>query len=101
MNLSTNAMLIGVVGKDFDGVIQGERITSDAVHLHCLTDFPSDDNKAKGKTVTVYKVDGFKQNYDKALQAIGKQVEIQLQMVPAKNLGAAPKMRCVGFNVPK
>lgn len=92
-------VLIGVVGKKGNGVLDnGERWETDRVELHCVVPFPESDTMAHGQTVMQYNVQDFNAHYERAKQCLDQTVTLHMEMQPAKKLGAAPKMVCIGFS---
>lgn len=90
--------LIGVVGKKGSGKLDnGQAWETDRVELHCLSDFPESDSMATGQTVVVHRVDNYLVNYEPAKKLVGKDILLNMALVPSKKLGQAPAMRCQGF----
>jgi hypothetical protein len=94
------AILIGVVGKKGAGTLDnGTAYETDRVELHCLVPFDAKDSMTHGQTVVVHKVQNYLANYEPAKKLIDQKVSLRMQMVPAKNLGGAPRITCVGFEL--
>lgn len=98
MKFEQTAVLIGVVGKKGNGVLDnGNQWATDRVELHIVVPFPESDTMAHGDTVMTYNVEDYAAHYDKAKTLIGQHVTLQMDMQAAKKLGQAPKMICTGF----
>jgi hypothetical protein len=99
MKFQQSAVLIGVVGKKGTGQLDnGQQWSTDRVELHALTPFPDSDTMAHGETCMVYAVEDYAAHYDRAKTMIQQEVVLDMEMVPSKKLGQAPKMVCVGFH---
>lgn len=102
MKFEQEVTLIGVVGKKGNGKLDnGQEWSTDRVELHCIAPFSESDSMAFGDTATVYQVQDFNANYDKAKQCVGQPIKLQMTMEAAKKLGGAPKIVCVGFSPAK
>ena len=102
MKFDQTAILIGVVGKKGTGTLDnGKEWSTDRVELHVDTPFSESDTMAHGSTVTVYNVQDYAANYEKAKSCLHQQIILHMQMEPAKKLGAAPKFVCTGFDSAK
>ena len=98
MIMQLTAILIGVVGKKGQGNLDnGQAWETDRVELHVLSDFPATDSMAHGKTVTVHQVQGFFQHHQNALNLLDQEIQLDIELIPAKKLGVPPRMVCVGF----
>lgn len=98
MKMQLTATLIGVVGKKGEGKLDdGKDWKTDRVELHLLTDFSTTDSMAHGKTVTVHQIEGFSQNHQGAIALIDQEITLDLELIPAKKLGAPPRMVCTAF----
>lgn len=102
MIMQLTAVLIGVVGKNGKGNLDnGQAWETDRVELHVLSDFPATDAMAHGKTVTVHQVQGFQKHHGAALALIDQEIQLDIDLIPAKKLGAPPRMVCVAFRALK
>lgn len=100
MKFQTKATLIGVVGKKGSGKLDnGQDWATDRVELHVKTEFPDSDEMAHGATVSVYNVADHDKNYGRARVCLDKEIFLDMEMIPAKKLGAAPKYVCVDFGL--
>lgn len=100
MQFTQKAILLGVVGKKGSGKLDnGQSWETDRVELHCLQPFDQSDSMAHGSTVIVYQVDDYVKNYQPAKAMIDQQVDLKMQMIPAKKLGQAPRIICSGFSL--
>ena len=100
MKFQTEALLIGVVGKKGHGTLDnGQEWATDRIELHVATPFPDSDEMAHGSTCTVYAVADHDKNYARARACLDKQIILDIEMIPAKKLGAAPKYVCVDFGL--
>ena len=100
MKFIQTAVLLGVVGKKGSGKLDsGESWETDRVELHVLTEFSESDSMSHGKTVTSYQVQNYLEHYDKAKSMIDQFVDLQMEMIPAKKLGVAPRIICTGFRL--
>lgn len=98
MKFEQKTTLIGVVGKKGSGQLDnGQAWHTDRVELHCIAPFPESDTMAVGDTVMTYSVENFDLQFERAKSLIGQQINLQMEMIPAKKLGQAPKMVCNGF----
>jgi phosphoribosylaminoimidazole carboxylase (NCAIR synthetase) len=98
MKYTQTANLIGVVGKKGAGQLDnGQTWETDRVELHCAVPFPESDTMAHGDTVMTFNVQDFAAHYEKAKSLIGQPITMDMEFVPAKKLGQAPKSVCIGF----
>lgn len=98
MKYTQTANLIGVVGKKGTGQLEnGQTWSTDRVELHCAVPFPESDTMAHGDTVMTFNVENYAEHYEKAKSLIGQPITMEMEFVPAKKLGQAPKSICVGF----
>lgn len=98
MKMQLTATLIGVVGKKGEGNLDnGQAWKTDRVELHVLSDFPTTDAMAHGKTVTVHQIEGFNQNHQGAIAFLDQEIILDMELIPAKKLGSPPKMVCTAF----
>ena len=98
MKYEQTANLIGVVGKKGNGQLDnGQTWATDRVELHCAVPFPESDTMAHGDTVMTFNVENYAEHYEKAKSLIGQPITMQMEFVPAKKLGQAPKSICTGF----
>lgn len=98
MKFEQVAILIGVVGKKGTGQLDnGQQWSTDRVELHTLAGFPDSETMAHGQTAVVYQVENYAANYEPAKNLIDQQIILKMEMQPAKKLGQAPKIVCVGF----
>ena len=99
MKYTQTANLIGVVGKKGAGQLDnGQTWETDRVELHCAVPFPESDTMAHGDTVMTFNVQDYAANYEKAKSLIGQPIMMEMEFVPAKKLGQAPKSVCLGFS---
>lgn len=98
MKYEQTANLIGVVGKKGAGQLDnGQAWETDRVELHCAVPFPESDTMAHGDTVMTFNVQDYVAHYEKAKSLIGQPITMQMEFVPSKKLGQAPKSICTGF----
>lgn len=98
MKFEQKTVLLGVVGKKGSGQLDnGQAWHTDRVELHCIAPFPESDTMAVGDTVMTYSVDNFDLQFERAKSLIGQTITLQMEMIPAKKLGQAPKMICNSF----
>jgi len=101
MKFQQTVNLIGVVGKKGSGQLDnGQAWVTDRVELHVQVPFSEAETMAHGSTVTVYNVEDFNAHYDNAKALVGREVILDMEMQPAKKLGQAAKIICVGFSKP-
>lgn len=99
MKYTQVANLIGVVGKKGNGQLEnGQAWATDRVELHCAVPFPESDTMAHGDTVMTFNVEDYSKHYEKAKSLIGQPIIMEMEFIPAKKLGQAPKSVCVGFD---
>lgn len=100
MKFQQKAILIGVVGKKGHGTLDnGQDWATDRVELHVITPFPESDTSAFGSTVTCYNVADHDKNLGRAKACLQQEIVLDMEMVPAKKLGAAAKFVCLDFNL--
>jgi hypothetical protein len=98
MKYTQTANLIGVVGKKGTGTLEnGNQWSTDRVELHCAVPFPESDTMAHGDTVMTFNVENYAEHYEKAKSLIGQPITMDMEFIPAKKLGQAPKSVCIGF----
>jgi hypothetical protein len=100
MKFNQEVSLVGVVGKKGNGTLDnGQTWSTDRVELHVLTPFPDSETMAFGNTITSYSVDNFQENFERAKMMVGKTINLEIEMTPAKKLGQAPRFTCIGFRI--
>lgn len=98
MKFKNTVMLLGVVGKKGSGTLDnGQAWQTDRVELHVLSDFDSSKTNSVGKTVVVYQIQDFNENYQNAKSCVGQNIVIDFEMVASEKLGQAPKMMARSF----
>lgn len=98
MKMQLNALLIGVVGKKAEGKLDdGKDWKTDRVELHVLSDFSTSDSMAHGKTVTVHQIENFSLHHQGAIALLDQEITLDIELIPAKNLGSPPRMVCTAF----
>ncbi|HEX8376756.1 MAG TPA: hypothetical protein VF602_02985 [Pedobacter sp.] len=99
MQFEQSAVLLGVVGKKGNGTLDnGQTWATDRVELHVITPFSDSDSMAHGSTVTTYAVEDYAEHYERAKGMLQQEIVLKMEMIPAKKLGAAPRMVCIGFH---
>ena len=100
MKFQQKAILVGVVGKKGSGTLDnGQDWSTDRVELHVITPFPESDANAFGSTITCYNVADHDKNLGRAKVCLQQEITLDMEMIPAKKLGAAPKFVCLDFNL--